>query len=187
MTLKTVAVFCGSATSDGDPNYGDAVEIGRLLTEAGFHVCTGGYQGSMEAVSKGAKQAGGKPVGFTTEEFKDYNPNRYLDRIIHHPHIYGRLERFITQADGFIVLRGGVGTLTELFLAWSLSQAEKIREKPIVLLGAFWNRLLGLFKEELTMKPEDYRLVHIAENPAEAVALIKRHLLDGHGVRRALG
>ncbi|MBI2059304.1 MAG: TIGR00730 family Rossman fold protein [Nitrospirae bacterium] len=182
--IKTVAVFCGSLTSDGDPNYRDARSLGRMLAEAGFQVITGGYQGSMEAVSRGAREAGGPTAGLTTEEFKDYKPNRYLDRVFHHPEIYKRLKRFISMADAFVVLRGGVGTLTELTLIWSLRQAGIVK-KPIILLGDFWNRVFAVFGEELLIRDGDYRLVNLAQSPAEAVAMVKRHLLNGRGTRRA--
>lgn len=183
---KTIAVFCASGSREGDPNYRDAEEVGRLLAGAGFRIFTGGYQGSMEAVSRGAHEIGAETVGLTTEEYRDYTPNRYLRRVIHHPHIYSRLRRFLTEADGFIVLRGGLGTLTELFLTWSLSQSGVLGKKPLVLLGRFWDRFFELFREELIVAEKDYHLVYRVLTPAQAVDTLKRVLLNGRVQRRAV-
>ena len=54
MGTRTVTVFGSSLGEPGDTDYDTAVELGRLLAEAGYAVATGGYDGSMEAVSIGA-------------------------------------------------------------------------------------------------------------------------------------
>ena len=60
-----VAVF-GSSQSDPDSrNWAEAEQVGRRLGEAGFAVITGGYGGTMEAVSKGASEASGHVIGVT--------------------------------------------------------------------------------------------------------------------------
>ena len=62
---KMISVFGGSQCRPGDREYEEAHEVGRLLAEAGYVVCTGGYQGTMAAASQGAFGAGGSVVGVT--------------------------------------------------------------------------------------------------------------------------
>ena len=54
-----VTVFGGSNPIPGDPNYEDALKLGKFLGASGYAVLTGGYIGTMEAVSKGTAQGGG--------------------------------------------------------------------------------------------------------------------------------
>ena len=54
--MKRVTVFGSSKCSPGDPAYESAYKIGRLLGEFEFSVATGGYQGTMEAISRGASE-----------------------------------------------------------------------------------------------------------------------------------
>ncbi|MDQ3804788.1 MAG: LOG family protein, partial [Acidobacteriota bacterium] len=60
---KIVTIFGGSKCNEDSPEYADALEVGRLLAEAGFTICTGGYLGVMEAASRGARERGGRVLG----------------------------------------------------------------------------------------------------------------------------
>ncbi len=55
-----VTVFGSSRPHEGDADYEEARVLGRALAKHGFAVCSGGYAGVMAAVSRGAKEAGGK-------------------------------------------------------------------------------------------------------------------------------
>src|SRR5438045_9303208 len=65
-----VTVFGSSRPHEGDADYEEARILGRCLAKHGFFVCSGGYGGVMEAVSRGAKEAGGETLGGTAEFFK---------------------------------------------------------------------------------------------------------------------
>ena len=60
---KIVTVFGSSRPREGDAHYAQARALGAALAEKGFVVCSGGYGGVMEAVSRGAKEAGGRTLG----------------------------------------------------------------------------------------------------------------------------
>ena len=62
---RIVSVFGGSAPKPGSPAYEEAQRCGALLAQAGWTVATGGYRGVMEAVSRGAHEAGGHVIGVT--------------------------------------------------------------------------------------------------------------------------
>ena len=52
---QVVAVFGGSRCRPGDQEYDDSLRLGCMLAEQGYAVCTGGYYGVMEAISRGAQ------------------------------------------------------------------------------------------------------------------------------------
>ena len=66
---KIVTVFGSSRPEAGDGDYEEARALGEALGKRGFAVCTGGYGGTMEAASRGAKEAGGKTYAVTAEFF----------------------------------------------------------------------------------------------------------------------
>jgi uncharacterized protein (TIGR00730 family) len=85
---------------------------------------------------------------------------------------------FITYAQGFVVMPGGMGTLDELFEALTLIQTKKIGRFPIVLVGShYWNGLMEWIKDvmlgqEQNINPEDLELVNIVDTADEAVKVI---------------
>src|SRR5687767_12664147 len=88
---KRITVFGGSRCGPDAAEYREALKLGRLLVEAGFDVCSGGYSGVMEAISRGAHEAGGHVIGVTMEQFKS-PPNRYLKKIEPSADFYARLQ-----------------------------------------------------------------------------------------------
>jgi uncharacterized protein (TIGR00725 family) len=60
-----ISVFGGSQPEEGSLAYQEAYQLGKLLAEAGHIVLTGGYIGTMEAVSRGASEADGHVIGVT--------------------------------------------------------------------------------------------------------------------------
>ncbi len=167
-----IAVFCSSRVIEGDPRYEEAHLVGRLLAEAGFAVCTGGYQGLMEAISRGAREAGGHTIGVTLAAFDPRPPNRWIVEEIKAPTFAERVQKLIMLGDGYLALAGGMGTLAEVSMAWSYLQIGAVPRRPCVLLGLAWVRLLDAFRRELIIAERDYALLQTAATPAEAVALL---------------
>ena len=131
---RIVTIFGGAKCQESDPEYAQARRVGELLAEAGYTICTGGYLGVMEAASRGAHERGGRVLGIVMNQFKA-EPNRYLTDKVATPHFYERLQRLITRSVGFIAIRGGMGTVTELSLVWNKIQTRVIGPRPLVLLG----------------------------------------------------
>src|SRR5438105_9371400 len=132
-----VTIFGGSKCGDSDREYLEAHRVGELLADAGFTICTGGYSGVMEAASRGAHERGGHVIGITMAQFKS-EPNRYLTEKVPSAHFYERLQRLITRSVGYIALRGGMGTATEISLVWNKLQTGVLDPRPLVLLGDCW-------------------------------------------------
>ena len=76
--MKTITVFGSSRPEEGHAEYTEAVELGRALAAEGFAVCTGGYGGVMEGVSRGAREAGGRVLAVTSSFFRR-RANRWVD------------------------------------------------------------------------------------------------------------
>ncbi len=125
----------------------------------------------MEGASRGAHDRGGRVLGITMNQFKA-EPNRYLTDKVATPHFYERLQRLITRSVGFIAIRGGMGTVTELSLVWNKIQTGVIGPRPMVLLGDCWPPIVKAWQKYLAVSPSDVALLDFAETPEAAVAII---------------
>ena len=168
---RIVTIFGGAKCTELDPEYEEARRVGQLLADAGFTICTGGYLGVMEAASRGAHERGGRVLGIVMNQFKA-EPNRYLTDKVATPHFYERLQRLITRSVGFIAVRGGMGTVTELSLVWNKIQTRVIGPRPLVLLGQCWPPIVREWQKYLAVSQEDVAALDFAETPEQAVAII---------------
>jgi uncharacterized protein (TIGR00730 family) len=168
-----VAVF-GSGSAAAEPALLDQAErLGRLLAEAGFAVLNGGYGGTMEAVSRGAAQAGGLVIGVTMDLFAPrLQPNPWLSQEERVTDFFPRLQR-LTGADAFVLLQGGIGTLTEAALTWSLLQTGQISPRPFVFVGECWARLFEALRAELLFGERDLALTTVVGSVDEALARLR--------------
>jgi uncharacterized protein (TIGR00730 family) len=170
---RIVTIFGGSKCGESDPEYQQARSAGKLLAEAGFTICTGGYLGVMEAASRGAHEVGGRVLGIVMNQFT-HEPNRYLSEKVATPHFYERLQRLITRSVGFIAIRGGMGTITELSLVWNKIQTKVIDPRPLVLLGDCWPPIVRTWQAQLAVSEEDIRVLDFAASAEDAVEIIKQ-------------
>jgi len=176
---RIVTIFGGAKCGELDPEYGQARRVGQLLADAGFTICTGGYLGVMEAASRGAHERGGRVLGIVMNQFTA-EPNRYLTDKVATPHFYERLQRLITRSVGFIAVRGGMGTVTELSLVWNKIQTRVIGPRPLVLLGECWPPIVREWQKHLVVSEEDVAALDFAQTAEEAVAIINE---KSRGVR----
>jgi len=168
--LKAIAVFGGRHPISGDPEYAQAFRLGSLLAAANYAVMSGGYSGVMEAVSRGAVEAGGTAIGVTMDIFGSLPPNSFLTHEIRSRNFFERLEIITSSAAGFIAMRGGMGTLTEICLIWNMLQTRTMANKPMILVGRFWKPLLESVSDHLAILPEELDLFHYAESADAALA-----------------
>lgn len=175
---RIISVFGGSAPTSGSPAYAQAQRLGRLLAEAGFHVATGGYNGTMAAVSQGAAEAGGYVIGVVTDLFaqRGLKPNPWVKAVVSFPNLRERLLYLVTSSDGLVALKGGVGTLSEVALAWSFLQVAEMDSRPFILVGPGWRRVIETYAEESYVSPRDLDLLTLVETPEEAVRLLRLKL-----------
>jgi uncharacterized protein (TIGR00725 family) len=174
---RIVTIFGGSKCREGDPEYAHALSVGALLADSGFTICTGGYAGVMEAASRGAHERGGRVIGITMNQFKS-QPNRYLTEKVPSEHFYERLQRLITQSVGYIALRGGMGTVTEISLVWNKLQTRVLDLRPLVLLGECWPPIVKEWQRCLVVSDADVQILDFAVTPEAAVEIVKQKSKD---------
>lgn len=168
---KIVTIFGGSRCGENSLEYQQAREVGARLAEAGFTICTGGYLGVMEAASRGAREKGGRVLGIVMNQFKS-EPNRFLTDKVATNHFYERLQALITRSVGFIAIRGGMGTVTEISLVWNKLQTRVLEPRPLVLLGDCWRPVVKSWQENLVVSDDDIKLLSFADTPEQAVQVI---------------
>jgi len=175
-----VSVFGSARAAPGHPYYAKAVQVGRLVAEAGFSVVTGGGPGIMEGANKGAKEAGGESIGLNIVLPFEQVANPYLTRVINFRYFFVRKVMFSKYAVGFIFFPGGYGTMDEFYDTMTLIQTSKIHRLPVVLFGAdFWRGQLEWMRRTMLerfehISPEDLLLVYLTDDPAGAV----RHICE---------
>ena len=172
---QRITVFGGSRCGTDTAEYQEALKLGRLLVEAGFEVCSGGYAGIMEAISRGAHEAGGHVIGVTMEQFKSA-PNPYLKKIEPSADFYARLQILIRESAGYIALRGGMGTVTEISLVWNKLVMNVLPQRPLILLGECWPAVIDGLRQHLVISDNDMTHLTFASTAEEAVALLPKHL-----------
>jgi hypothetical protein len=174
-----VSVFGSSRIGEGSFYYERAVEVGRLFSEAGFSVITGGGPGIMEAANRGAKIGKkGKSVGLNIELPSEQYPNKYLDINLSLRYFFIRKLLFIKYATAFIIFPGGFGTMDELFESLTLVQTGKIESFPVILVGSdYWRGLIECMKNTLvnnqTTDVEDFSLLRLVDDPHEVLRIVE--------------
>jgi uncharacterized protein (TIGR00725 family) len=168
-----ITVFGSSRPGEGDADYEEARVLGRALAKHGFAVCSGGYGGVMEAVSRGAKEAGSKTYGVTADFFKTAKLNRWIDVEVRKQTWEERLFELIRMARGFVACKGGTGTLVELAVVWEMLNKSVMAAKPFAVLGDFWRPILERVREVELGHPAPWgeangRLVYVAATAGDA-------------------
>ena len=169
-----VTVFGGAQPKEGSKNYEEARELGKLIAEGGHAVLTGGYMGTMEAVSRGASEAGGHVIGVTCidiEEWRGATPNQWVKEERRKKSLIERLQGLIEGCDAAIALPGGAGTLAEISLMWNLMIVESLPRRPLTLVGSGWQSTFDqFFKEFHTYMPiRQQELIYFVEDVKTAV------------------
>lgn len=187
-----VSVFGSSRTPPADRYYRLAVECGGQLVKKDFAVITGGGPGIMEAVNKGAAEAGGTSVGLNIALPMEQVPNIYQNVELDFRYFFIRKVMFVKYARGFIIFPGGFGTMDEFFESATLMQTLKVAPFPVVLIGSdFWGDLMKWMRSTLlekfkTISPEDFDLFHLTDSVEEATEIIHEAHIGKRKIAQAL-
>jgi len=177
LQVPLVSVFGSARFGEGHPAYEAGYRLGRALAEAGFGVVTGGGPGVMEAVNRGAYEAGGVSVGLNIELPHEQKPNPYQTHALSLRYFFVRKVLFVRYAVGFVFLPGGFGTLDELSEVLVLLQTEKVHRFPVFLLDrGYWEglvRWLAFLRDQKAVGPEDLQLFRLTDEPEEVVQALK--------------
>jgi len=170
-----VTVFGGSRVAPESEQYSEGVRLGRALARAGLTVVTGGYQGTMAAASQGAKEGGGSTVGVTLESLSErISPNPWVDEEVRTAALLHRIDKLVELGEGFVVMPGGAGTMAELAVVWNLAIIGALHGKPIVVVGAGWEKVVRTMLAELHTVEADLDCLRFVAGPEEAASELTR-------------
>lgn len=177
-----VSIFGSARVKPTDPLYDEAVQMSRLLVDAGYGVITGGGPGLMEAGNKGASENEGVSVGLHIHLPFEQGANQYVNIRSDYRYFFIRKLMFIKYAMAYVVMPGGFGTLDELSEAFVLTQTKRIKPFPIILYKkSFWNGLWDWAAEQMVangyIEEKELDIAVIVDSPEEAVEYIQRHVI----------
>ena len=172
---------------EGSTAYVEAQRLGRLLAEAGYAVCNGGYGGLMEATARGAREAGGHTIGITCVLWsRPANP--WIVQEVRAETFSERLMTLLARGDAYIVLPGGTGTLAELALAWEMMNKSSLSEtvggrKPLLVMAPYWQPVIDCLQQEGQLNEGDpgwvaaaMEIVTLFQTPEQAVEHLRKNL-----------
>jgi len=175
---RVVTVFGSSRPAPGDADYLVAADLGREIGRAGFTLCNGGFGGIMAASAQGAKEVGGRTIGVITTAFGSNGANPWIDTIITKSSLVERMMELIALGDAYVILKGGTGTLLEFAAVWEFINKNILPEKPVIVVGSFWDGVLSTLREELAWEGQEscIRHVTVVGSPGECAGILRRRL-----------
>lgn len=178
-----IAVFGASQAAPGDGTYEAGMECGRQLATAGYTVATGGYGGIMEAVCRGAADAGGLTIGVTAPTVFPERPgaNKWVQHEIAADGLVERIGLLTSLAKGYMAMPGSLGTLAELLIAWNLAFVAPFANKPfgpVVTIGDPWRQIVPELAAQLAT---DGALVITVDTVEQGVAALLAALAEPTG------
>lgn len=165
-----VSILGSARMKEDNPYYAKCVELGKLLSDNGFNIITGGGGGIMEAGSLGGSQGKSKVIGLNIKLPHEQEPNKYQDLGLMFNYFFVRKLMFAKYSFAFVFMPGGFGTLDELFTVLTLIQTKKMERFPMILFGKdFWDGMLEWIKSQQLVNgyisEKDLDLLHITDDP----------------------
>jgi uncharacterized protein (TIGR00730 family) len=170
---KIITVFGSSIPINNEEQYHTAYDLGKKLALNGFDVCTGGFNGIMEAASKGAVEGGGEAIGVIVNLWGG-KTNRYVTKEIICNTLFERIHKLIEIGDGFVVLQGGTGTLLELAAVWEYCNKGLMNIKPIACHSVIWNSIITEMNKQMKLEGRSTDLVKTFKTTDEIVEYLRR-------------
>ena len=185
-----VTVFGSSTTVDGSDDWAFAHRLGAALGAHGFHVVNGGYGGTMEAVSAGARTVNGATVEgvISPQTFpqRGAHGNRHLTSETPTETLLDRLSGLIRNRDAFVVLPGSIGTLTELCLVWNIAAVQQLTQQgadnaaapatatPIIAVAHPWRDIVTSLGSTIAIPPAFVAVIDYAESVEEIIEKLEK-------------
>ncbi|MGB2773947.1 MAG: LOG family protein [Anaerolineae bacterium] len=175
-TPTTVTIFGSSRCVAGAACYEEARLLGKLLARAGYAVATGGYNGTMEAASRGAAEAGGHVIGVTCDVFERHTTNAWVHEERRTADLMQRMTALADAGDAIVAVMGGVGTLAEVTYVWNLLQIGAMTPRPFLLLGDAWQPIIGAILAHSHIGSSVAALAEVVASPQEILTRLQATL-----------
>ena len=190
--VKKVSIFGSARTRVDDPNYKLASQFGKLLSQRGFMVITGGGPGIMLAGNEGA----GREHSFGVNIMLPFEqaPNALIaddKKLVNLKYFFTRKLLLVKETQAVALFPGGFGTLDEAFEVLTLIQTGKTDPIPVVCIespgGDYWQRMMGFLEQQLLSRGlinrSDLALFKLVYSAEEAVEEIQKFFRVYHSLR----
>jgi uncharacterized protein (TIGR00725 family) len=178
-TLKnTITVFGSAIPVEEDEEFETAYRLGCLLGKNNFNVCTGGYKGIMEAVSKGVSENSGEVTGVTLIYNKS-SANKYVTKEVKCENLFERIKTLIETGDAFIILQGGTGTLLEFAAVWEFMNKNLIPVKPVACHSLMWSEIGAIINNQLDKEKKISSYLKYFSRVEDLVDYLRKELEGG--------
>ena len=176
--IQRVAVYCGSALGS-DPVFADAArDTAEAMVGNGVELVYGGGRlGLMGLIADHVLELGGQVYGVIPTALVDLEVAHTGVTELHTvANMHERKAKMTDLADAFLALPGGIGTLDELFEAWSWNVLG-YHAQPLCLLNVagFWDGLIE-FMDQATasgfLSAPRRKQMLVAQTPEEALKLL---------------
>lgn len=177
-TIQNIAIFGSADVDPAHPLYQETFRIARYLARNNKVIINGGGPGVMDAATQGAKAEGGQTIAVTfypkdMPEFEGRFFANKVDKEIKTANYMERMFGLMDQADAFICMQGGTGTLSEWATAWLLAHLYYGNHKPLILYGAFWEDLMRVVNDHFFIGETEKNVYAIAKNEEELIKALQ--------------
>ena len=172
---KIITIFGSSKPINDEEQYLTAYNLGKKLALNGFDICTGGFNGIMEAASKGAVEGGGEAIGVIVNLWGG-KTNRYVTKEIICNTLLERINKLIDLGDGFVVLQGETGTLLELAAVWEYINKNMLNAKPIACHSVIWKSIISEMNKQMKLEGRSDEIVKSYNTIDEIVEYLRESL-----------
>lgn len=146
-TSKTLCVYCGASSNVSDIYKKATYAFGKMAAEQGWRIVYGGgHVGLMGIVADAAMEAGGEVIGYIPKHLEDIEVGHHQITELHIVStMHERKEKMAQNADAFVILPGGYGTLEEFFEVLTWKQIG-LHDRPIIIYNVddYWQKLHDL-------------------------------------------
>jgi len=164
-----IAAFGSSRIGPETAVYQDVFELSGKIALSGWDGITGGHQGMMAAFSEGMHTGGAHIRGITLERFPTPPDNTFSEEI-RARNFFERMGVMIEQAQAWLVLPGGLGTLAELSMTWDLLAIHVLEPRPLLLYGDMWQPIVSTLSEQLVLSTDRaFETIHICNSHQDAL------------------
>ncbi len=171
-TRPRITAFGSSRIPPTDLRFQDVEELSYKLAQQGWDGLTGGHQGMMAAFSQGVRAGGGHVRGITLECFPT-PPNNTFSEEVRAQDFFARMQHLIEDCDAWLVLPGGLGTLSELAMSWDLRAIHILKDRPLILYGDMWPNIINTLQDSLEMSVEHgFDMIQLCQTHDEVLALL---------------
>lgn len=180
-----VAIVGSARIPENDPRWQSAFSLGQQIAEQGWTVMTGGYDGLMAATSRGAFSRKGNSIGLPMRNWEKLTPDSSITEIRWSTSYPERISHLL-DSNFLIAMDGGMGTLAELTLTWSMAQTEK-NSPQIIIFGKSIKALVDSFEKHLLINKIDLEIPTFIDDVDGLIEYMKAHQNDEKSVPNQFG